>query len=100
MIYLTQLIYLKPGEEKAFLEFEDHAIPLMRKYLGNLLLRIRPEKGEIVDGSMETPYEIHFISFPSENDLKNFLADDERKKIFHLKEQSIRSTLLILGKPI
>jgi len=27
MIYLTQLIFIKPGKEKQFLEFESFAIP-------------------------------------------------------------------------
>lgn len=32
MIYLTQLIYIKPGYEAIFHQFEDIALPLFEKY--------------------------------------------------------------------
>ena len=34
MIYITQLIYIKEGQEKMFHEFEDVAIPIIAKYNG------------------------------------------------------------------
>ena len=39
MIYLTQLVYVRPGEEETFREFEDAVLPLLAKYGGELLLR-------------------------------------------------------------
>jgi hypothetical protein len=42
MIYITQLIYIKEGQEKIFDEFEDVAIPIIAKYKGKLLFRVRP----------------------------------------------------------
>ena len=44
MIYRTQLIYLKEGQEVVFDEFEALAIPTIRKYKGELVLRVSPEK--------------------------------------------------------
>jgi len=41
MIYITQLIYIKDGQESVFHQFEDVAIPLISKYNGRLMLRIR-----------------------------------------------------------
>ena len=43
MIYLTQLIYIKEGQEEVFHQFEDIAIPAISKYNGRLLLRVRPD---------------------------------------------------------
>lgn len=97
MIYLTQLIYLQVGKEAVFHEFESVAIPIMAKYGGKLLFRIRPDAASYVESTIERPYEIHFISFESEADLQAFLKDETRKHFFHLKEQSIRETLLIKG---
>lgn len=99
MIYLTQLIYIKPGKEAVFLEFESIAIPIIPKYNGQLLLRLRPEN-DIVESSIIDPYEIHLISFDTEKDFENFMQDDERKKFLHLKKDSILATLLIKGNEI
>jgi hypothetical protein len=35
MIYITQLIYIIPGQEAVFEQFEQVAIPLIAKYNGN-----------------------------------------------------------------
>ncbi len=96
-IYITQLIYIYNSEEAIFNEFESLAIPIISKYNGRLLLRVRPENNSIIESSIETPYEIHIVEFDSLNDFENFKLDEERKSFLHLKEQSIKSTLMIQG---
>ena len=98
MIYLTQLIFVKKGKENIFHEFENFAIPLMEKYNGKIIHRLRPQKEAFISSSAEQPYEIHFISFDSENDLSKFLKDDTRQNFMHLKNESVQSSLLIKGK--
>lgn len=98
MIYITQLIFLKKGKEETFLEFERFAIPLMEKYGGKVIYRLRPSKDDFIDNDKETPYEIHFISFNSEQALKDFMKDDSRLKFIHLKNDSIKSTLIVKGE--
>lgn len=98
MIYLTQLIFLHPNKEEAFNEFESFAIPLMEKYGGRMIYRIRPQDDAFVSADEELPYEIHYLSFESDDHLENFLKDDERLKFMHLKEESIRSTFLVIGE--
>jgi hypothetical protein len=97
MIYFTQLIYLKKGQEQLFHQFEDIAIPGIKKYRGRLLLRIRPHDAAFIEYSMEKPYEVHLIEFDTEQDFKNFMQDEERKKFLYLKEQSVESSVLIQG---
>jgi uncharacterized protein (DUF1330 family) len=97
MIYITQLIYIKEGQEQTFHQFEDVAIPLISKYNGQLLLRIRPEQSAIIEASIDTPYEVHLVEFDSEDDFKNFMQDEERKQFLHLKVQSISTATLIKG---
>ncbi len=97
MIYITQLIYILDGQEAAFNQFEAIAIPAISRYRGQLLLRIRPNPGSIIEANIEAPYEIHMVTFETEQDLKNFMNDEERKLFLHLKEKSIKSSILIKG---
>ncbi|MFK8038720.1 MAG: hypothetical protein AB8B74_10555 [Crocinitomicaceae bacterium] len=97
MIYITQLIYIKPGQEKEFDQFEAIAIPIIRKYNGKLALRIRPEKNSFIESHIEQPYEIHLVEFDTQKDFDSFKEDEERKKFMHLKDRSIQSSILIQG---
>ena len=97
MIYITQLIYLKDNEELVFQQFEDIAIPIISKYNGQLLLRIRPEESSIIEMNIERPYEIHMVQFDTDINFQKFMHDEDRKKFLHLKEQSIKSAMLIKG---
>jgi hypothetical protein len=79
MIYITQLIYIKEGQEQTFNEFEDVAIPLIGKYNGRLLFRVRPNKDSFIETWIDKPYEIHLVEFDSEQDFKtSWLIRKER----------------------
>jgi uncharacterized protein (DUF1330 family) len=97
MVLITQLIYILEGQESVFEQFEAIAIPAISKYKGHLLLRLRPDENAYIETNIEKPYEIHLVEFETEKDFMNFMQDDERKRFLHLKEQSIKSSLLIKG---
>jgi uncharacterized protein (DUF1330 family) len=97
MIYLTQLIYVNEGQEAVFHQFEDIAIPAISKYNGRLLIRVRPDHNSFVENNIDRPYEIHLVEFDTDQDFVNFSMDEERKKFLHLKDQSVKSVLLIKG---
>lgn len=46
----------------------------------------------------EIPYEIHFLSFDSEQNLNDFMQDDSRLQFLHLKNKSVQSMLLVKGQ--
>ncbi len=97
MLFITQLIYIQEGQENVFHQFEDMSIPAILKYNGQLLLRVRPAENTFITTTIEKPYEIHLVEFATENDFDNFMKDEERKRFLHLKEQSIKSVMLIKG---
>jgi hypothetical protein len=97
MIYLTQLVYIKPGQEKTFDEFENVAIPAILKYNGRLLIRIRPDENSVIESHINHPYEIHIIEFDAEEDFLRFGNDEDRKKVLHLKNQSVSAVRLMKG---
>ena len=100
MIYITQLIYVLAGQEDVFNQFEAIVIPFISKYKGQLLFRVRPGKDAYIESSIENPYEIHLVAFESEKDFSNYMQDEERKRWLHLKEQSIKSVMLIKGQKL
>jgi len=97
MIYITQLIYIIDGQEKIFDQFEAVAIPIISKYNGRLLFRVRPGDYSFIEHQIDKPYEIHLVEFDTQQDFENFMRDEERKKFLHLKEQSIKTSILIKG---
>jgi uncharacterized protein (DUF1330 family) len=100
MIYLTQLIYIHPGKEETFHQFEDLALALLGKYQGRLLLRLRPSAEQFIEGELEMPYEVHLVSFPQQSDFDAFKQDKERESFLHLKEAAVSKVVLIQGAPL
>lgn len=97
MIYITQLVYIIEGKEDVFHQFEKIAIPTILKYNGRLTLRIRPGKKSVIENNIEVPYEIHIVEFNNQKDFDDFKNDEERRKFLHLKEESIKSSIMIQG---
>lgn len=100
MIYLTQLVYLREGQEETFNQFEQVSIPIIKRYNGRLLLRLRPQADTVIESTIETPYEVHFVEFATTQDFENFKLDKERAAFLHVKEQAIRSVLLVQGTKV
>ena len=99
-IFITQLIYIKPGQEEVFDQFENVAIPLIAKYNGRLLFRVRPPANSFIEHQMDEPYEIHLVEFDDGQDFENFKLDEERKKFLHLKDQSIHLSMMYKGEQL
>lgn len=97
MVYITQLIYIVDGQQMTFNQFESLAIPLISKYNGKLLFRVRPYENDFITISIEKPYEIHLVEFNTEGDFLDFMEDETRKEFLYLKEKSIKSVWLIKG---
>lgn len=97
MITITQLIYIIEGQEQVFDEFESVAMPIIAKYNGRLLFRARLTEDNFIESHIDKPYEIHLVEFDSQQDFDNFKQDEERKRFLHLKEQSIKASILIQG---
>lgn len=100
MLYFTAIIYVKKGKEEIFYEYENRVLPLLEQYKGRLIYRIRPDQNSFIVKKGATPYEIHFLSFESEQDFQNYADDETRKQFMHLKKESIQATLLVKGEKI
>lgn len=98
MFYYTQLIYAKEGKKEQLNDFEEQEKPLLQRYNGQLLYRIRPDKTDIVNTEIGHPDEIHLLTFQTRDDLNNYLNDETRRKIIHLKQDAVTKVLLIEGE--
>lgn len=96
MIYLNQLIFVREGKEAIFHQFEDFVMPLIEQHNGRIIYRLRPDSDNFIAGD-ERPYEIHFISFESEQDFEHYMKDDRRLQYVHLKNESVRSSWMVKG---
>ena len=100
MLYITQLIYLSPGQAAVFEEFEALAIPLIADHGGELLLRMRPAETAWIAGTLELPYEVHVVSFPDDAAFTAFMHDERRQQFLHLKAAAVRASVLIRGEKL
>src|ERR1700739_3795777 len=98
MLYYTQLIFVKQGQEDQFNLFESYVLPLLERHNGTLLYRVRPTDDCVIEASMDKPYELHLVSFPTREDFESYAKDNDRLKYMHLKEASIEKAQLIEGK--
>jgi hypothetical protein len=98
MLYYTQIIFVKPGQEDQFNLFESHVLPLLKKYNGTLIYRVRPGDGSVIETTIGNPYELHLVTFPGKEDFVGYSKDEDRLKYLDLKESSIERALLIEGK--
>lgn len=93
MLVITQLVYVRPGHEAEFHEFEERVLPLLRQHRGELLLRLRPSADALVAGSLSCPYEVHLVRFEDEAGLRSYADDPERQRYLELKSASVESAL-------
>ena len=97
MIFFTQLIYVRENMQEMFNQFENIALPVIKRYHGEVILRMQPSSKNTIESSVELPYEVQVISFSTEKNFTDYMNDSERKDSLHLKEQSVKSSILIKG---
>jgi hypothetical protein len=100
MIYYTQLIFIKEGKESSFHFFEDLVLPLLDRYDGKLLYRVRPTISSVVSTTLGHPYEIHLVSFPDRKSFEGYRDDPERSGHMRLKNESVERVMLIEGEAL
>jgi uncharacterized protein (DUF1330 family) len=93
MVHFTQLIYVKPGKEETFHLYEDRVLPLLERHGGRLLLRIRPGNESVLHSELGRPYELHLVSFPSDQQFQAYADDPERHQHLPMKDASVENVV-------
>ncbi|WP_221391536.1 DUF1330 domain-containing protein [Dyadobacter sp. NIV53] len=100
MLYYTQIIFVKEGQEGTFHSFEDLVLPLLRQHNGELIYRIRPTVSSVITTAFGHPYEIHLVSFADRKSFENYRDDPDRLQYMKLKEESVDRVILIEGSAL
>ena len=90
---LIAALYLHPGREAEFGQFEAAAAKIMQRYDGTIERRIgiAPSSGE------NLPYEVHVLSFPDEWSFQTYRTDPDLEGLRDLRALAIRETVLWFG---
>ena len=93
-LLLLVSLYIHPGQEMAFREFEFAAARIMGRYGGRIERVIRPER-VVPEG--EVPHEVHLASFPDEAAFVAYRADAELAGLTALRQAAIARTEILFG---
>lgn len=93
-IYVTALIYLKPGQRPLFDQYRAKAAAILERHGARLERIIKP--GMLVKGNLPLPDEIHFAVYDSPASQEAVKSDpDYQKVVRELREPSVEKLIVI-----
>ena len=92
-VILVASLYIHPGREAEFEEFETAAADIMRRYGGAIDRRIGIGPGD----ASNLPYEVHVVSFPDDRSFQEYRADVDLQALADLRSRAIRETVVWFG---
>ena len=94
-IVLLASLFIHPGREVEFHQFETKAASIMRKYQGDIERVIRPTSSP---SSEALPYEIHIVTFPSLERFEAYRNDADLAQLASLRQAAIARTSILIGE--
>lgn len=94
-LILIVSLFIHPGRELEFRQFETEAAHIMKKYGGQITQVIRPTVSGQPDSS---PYEIHIVSFLTLESFEAYRGDPDLATLAPLRQAAIARTEVIMGK--
>ena len=87
-------LFIHPGQEGPFRQFEAHAAQIMRTYGGRVERVIRPLVA-VHGGAL--PHEIHIATFPSLERFEAYRGDGRLAELAPLRQSAIAKTEIAIG---
>jgi uncharacterized protein (DUF1330 family) len=94
-IFVVASLFIHPGQEAEFHQFETEAARVMQKYGGRIERVIRPT---ISTSSASLPHEIHIVAFPSLERFEAYRNDPDLAKLAPLRQSAIARTETLIGE--
>jgi uncharacterized protein (DUF1330 family) len=87
-VVLCCLLWAKPGQETALVEYEDRVLALLPVHGATLLSRVRS------DGADANPLEVQVFDFSSQASLDAYLTDPRRTALTAMRDAAVERTVL------
>lgn len=97
LFYIVAQLYIYPGKEAEFHEYETQALHIARKHGGELICAFTPV---YADAGVETPTEIHVLRFFDREAFDTFKSDPEHVTIADLRSKVISKTVIVTSNEI
>jgi len=94
-IVVVATLYLRPGREAEFREFETQAARLVRQHGGRLERVIRASPTALDESQ---PYEVHLVWFPSAQHFQSYRNDPGLADLATLRQAAIAKTTIVVGE--
>ena len=95
-VTIVAALFIHPGREAEFEQFETAAESIMRRHGGRLERRI----GFAGKTSAEHPHEVHIVTFPDQQAFERYRADAGLQALGDLRARAIRQTTIWLGSDL
>ncbi len=93
-VTIVATLYIHPGREAEFKQFETAAESIMRRYGGRLERRIGFPTG------LDQPHEVHLVTFPNQQAFEKYRADADLQALADLRGRAIRQTTAWIGSDL
>ncbi len=94
-IVVVVSLFIHPGQEIRFRQFEAKAVQIMRRYGGRIEKVIRPLESA---QAAPLPHEIHILSFPDIERFEAYRADTDLAALAPLRQAAIARTEITIGE--
>lgn len=88
-------LFIQPGRELEFRQFETEAARIMKKHGGQITYVMRPAASSAGE---PLPYEIHVVMFPSREQFEAYRTDEDLASFAALRQAAITRTDVVMGE--
>jgi len=92
-IVIVASLYIHPGREAEYEQFETAAESIMHRHGGTLERRI----GFASNATPDQPHEVHIVTFPDEAAFQRYRADADLQALAELRARAIRHSTSWIG---
>jgi antibiotic biosynthesis monooxygenase (ABM) superfamily enzyme len=90
---LVVSLFIHPGREAEFEQFESAAAAIMQRYAGKIERRIACAS----QAGQDRPHELHIVTFPDQQSFDRFRSDADLAALADLRARAIRETTVWPG---
>jgi uncharacterized protein (DUF1330 family) len=95
-LIIVASLFIHPGREAEFEQFESAAESIMHRYGGQIERRI----GFASSANPDQPHEVHILAFPDEEAFGRYRADADLQAMAALRARAIRHTTVWVGRDL